>query len=240
MAEVYAGFISYTDHEIGRLIDYLEESGQLDNTIIVISSDNGASAEGGPNGTFNENKFFNNVPDTAEANLPKIDQLGDPNTYNHYSSGWAWAFDTPFPYWKRNSGYEGGVCDPFSITWPAGIEEGSVRHQYVHAVDLVPTLYELLGVEPPAYVKGHPQSPIEGESFAATLSDGVSRDDRVSSIRCWDSGPCTTRAGWQTPCIRRSRVGATSTRTSGSCSIWPRIAPSRRTSPPSTRRRWRR
>jgi arylsulfatase len=172
MAEVYAGFISYTDHEIGRLIDYLEESGQLDNTIIVISSDNGASAEGGPNGTFNENKFFNNVPDTAEANLPKIDQLGDPSTYNHYSSGWAWAFDTPFPYWKRNSGYEGGVCDPFSITWPAGIEEGGVRHQYVHAVDLVPTLYELLGVEPPAYVKGHPQSPIEGESFAATLSDG--------------------------------------------------------------------
>jgi arylsulfatase A-like enzyme len=171
MAEVYAGFLSYTDHEIGRLIDYLEESGQLENTIVVITSDNGASAEGGPHGTFNENKFFNNVPDTAEANLPHIDELGSPTTYNHYSSGWAWAFDTPFPYWKRNAGYEGGVCDAFAISWPAGIEQRGTRHQYVHAVDLVPTLYELLGIEPPQYVKGYPQTPIEGQSFAATLAD---------------------------------------------------------------------
>jgi arylsulfatase A-like enzyme len=171
MAEVYAGFLTYTDHEIGRLIDYLEESGQLENTIVIITSDNGASAEGGPNGTFNENKFFNNVPDTAEANLPFIDELGGPTTYNHYSSGWAWAFDTPFPYWKRNAGYEGGVCDAFVISWPAGIGERGTRHQYIHAVDIVPTLYELLGIEAPEYVKGYPQTPIEGESFVATISD---------------------------------------------------------------------
>ena len=113
MAEVYAGFVSYTDHELGRLIDYLEESGQLDNTIIVVVSDNGASGEGGPNGSFNENKFFNNVPD---------DDRGEPRahrrarraatSYNHYCNGWAWAFDTPFPYWKRFAGYEGGTADP--------------------------------------------------------------------------------------------------------------------------------
>ena len=107
MAEVYAGFVSYTDDQIGRLVDYLEESGQLDNTIIVAVSDNGASGEGGPNGSFNENKFFNGVPDSIEENLAHLDELGSPSSYNHYNTGWAWAFDTPFPYWKRFAGLRG-------------------------------------------------------------------------------------------------------------------------------------
>jgi arylsulfatase A-like enzyme len=172
MAEVYAGFVSYTDDQIGRLIDYLEESGQLDNTIVVVVSDNGASGEGGPNGSFNENKMFNNVPDTIEANLPRLDELGTPTSYNHYNTGWAWAFDTPFPYWKRFAGYEGGVADPLIVAWPAGIAaRGEVRHQYVHAVDVVPTIYELIGIDPPAVLKGYTQSPIEGDSFAGSLTD---------------------------------------------------------------------
>jgi arylsulfatase A-like enzyme len=172
MAEVFAGFVSYTDAEIGRLIDYLEESGQLENTIVVVVSDNGSSGEGGPNGSFNENKFFNNVPDTIEANLERLDELGSVTAYNHYNTGWAWAFDTPFPYWKRFAGYEGGVADPLIVAWPRGIAaRGEVRHQYVHAVDVVPTLYELLGVEPPEVLKGYTQSPIEGESFAASFAD---------------------------------------------------------------------
>jgi len=172
MAEVYAGFVSYTDEQIGRLIDQLEESGELENTIIVVVSDNGASAEGGPNGSFNENKFFNNVPDTVEANLARIDELGGPTSYNHYNSGWAWAFDTPFPYWKRFAGYEGGVADPLIVAWPKGIAaRNEVRSQYLHAVDVVPTIYELLGIEPPAELKGYTQSPIEGESFAASFTD---------------------------------------------------------------------
>jgi arylsulfatase A-like enzyme len=172
MAEVYAGFVSYTDEQIGRLIDYLEESGQLDNTIVVAVSDNGSSGEGGPNGSFNELKFFNNVPDTIEANLERLDELGGPTSYNHYNTGWAWAFDTPFPYWKRFAGYEGGVADPLIVAWPAGIAaRGEVRHQYVHAVDIVPTIYELLGVDPPSVLKGWTQSPIEGESFADSLTD---------------------------------------------------------------------
>jgi arylsulfatase A-like enzyme len=172
MAEVYAGFVSYTDAQIGRLIGYLEESGQLDNTIIVVVSDNGASGEGGPNGSFNENKFFNNVPDTIEANLERLDELGGPTSYNHYNTGWAWAFDTPFPYWKRFAGYEGGVADPLIVAWPDGVAaRGEVRHQYVHAVDVVPTIYELLGIDPPDVLKGYTQSPIEGESFAASLAD---------------------------------------------------------------------
>lgn len=172
MAEVYAGFISYTDYQIGRLVDYLEESGQLDNTIIVVVSDNGASGEGGPNGSFNENKFFNNVPDSMEANLARIDELGGPTSYNHYCTGWAWAFDTPFPYWKRFAGYEGGTADMCIVSWPEGIDaRGQVRDQYLHAVDVVPTLYELLKIEPPEVLKGYTQAPIEGRSFAAALTD---------------------------------------------------------------------
>ncbi|MFZ2174035.1 MAG: arylsulfatase [Rhodococcus sp. (in: high G+C Gram-positive bacteria)] len=172
MAEVYAGYVSYTDDQIGRLIDYLEESGQLENTIIVAVSDNGASAEGGPNGSANENKFFNGLPDTIEDTLGRIDELGSPTTYNHYNTGWAWAFDTPFPYWKRFSGYEGGVSDVCVVSWPRGIAaRGEVRDQYVHAVDVVPTLYDFLGIEPPTTLKGFPQTPIEGESFAATIGD---------------------------------------------------------------------
>lgn len=172
MAEVYAGFVSYTDDQIGRLIDYLEESGQLDNTIIVVVSDNGASGEGGPNGSFNENKFFNNVPDTIEANLARIDDLGGPTAYNHYNTGWAWAFDTPFPYWKRFAGYEGGIADPLIVSWPAGIEaRGEVRDQYVHAVDVTPTLYELMGITPPDVLNGWTQSPVEGQSFATSFTD---------------------------------------------------------------------
>ncbi len=104
MAEVYAGYVSYTDAEISRLLDYLEESGQLENTIIVAVSDNGASAEGGPNGSVNEMKFVNGIPDRIEDAVGRIDELGSPTTYNHYNTGWAWAFDTPFPYWKRFSG----------------------------------------------------------------------------------------------------------------------------------------
>jgi arylsulfatase A-like enzyme len=172
MAEVYAGFVSYTDHELGRFLDDLEESGQLENTIVVVVSDNGASGEGGPNGSFNENKFFNNVPDSVEENLRRIDELGGPQSYNHYNTGWAWAFDTPFPYWKRFAGYEGGTADMCLVSWPAGIAaRGEARGQYVHAVDIVPTLYDLLGVESPPVLKGYTQSPIEGESFAASFTD---------------------------------------------------------------------
>ena len=172
MAEVFAGYISYTDDQIGRVLDHLESSGELNNTIIVAVSDNGSSGEGGPNGSFNEWRFFNGVADTAEETLPHIDELGTPASYNHYNTGWAWAFDTPFPYWKRWAGYEGGVADMCIVAWPDKFpHQEEPRHQYVHAVDVVPTLYELLGVEPPEVLKGYRQSPIEGESFAAALTD---------------------------------------------------------------------
>jgi hypothetical protein len=185
MAEVYAGFVSYTDAQIGRLVDYLEESEQLENTIVVVVSDNGASGEGGPDGSFNEQKFFNGVPDDIEENLARLDELGGPTSYNHYNTGWAWAFDTPFPYWKRFAGYEGGVADPLIVAWPKGIAaRGEVRDQYVHTVDVVPTIYELFDVDPPEVLKGYTQAPIEGKSFAAsfTTPDAPGRETQFYSM----------------------------------------------------------
>ena len=174
MAEVYAGFLSHTDHEIGRLLDFLEETGELENTIVVFVSDNGASGEGGPNGSVNENKFFNGIPDTIEENLQYVGELGSPSTYNHYPVGWAWAFNTPFKMWKRYN-FEGGVADPLIVSWPKGIEaSGEVRRQFLHATDIAPTMYDLLGVELPEVVKGYPQVPLEGVSFRSTFeSDDV-------------------------------------------------------------------
>jgi len=172
MAEVFAGYISYHDDRLGRLLDYLEESDQLDNTIIIVVSDNGGSGEGGPNGSFNEWRFFNGVPDTTETTLPHLDELGTPASNNHYCTGWAWALDTPFPYWKRWAGAEGGIADMLLVSWPARIAtQAEPRQQYVHAVDVVPTLYDLLDIDPPEVLKGYPQLPIQGESFVAALAD---------------------------------------------------------------------
>ena len=172
MAEVFAGYIEYNDFQLGKVLDELERTGELDNTIIVVVSDNGASGEGGPNGSFNEWRFFNGVPDTVETTFPHLDELGTPASNNHYNTGWAWAFDTPFPYWKRWAGAEGGVADMCLIAWPAKIPASAeVRHQYIHAVDIVPTIYALLDIEPPAVLKGYTQAPIEGESFADALTD---------------------------------------------------------------------
>src|SRR3954469_3490773 len=171
MAEVYAGFLSHADAQLGRLLDYLEKSGQLDNTLIVVVSDNGASGEGGPNGSVNENKIFNGLPDTMEEALKYVDDLGSPKTYNHYPPGGAWAFNAPFKRWKRYAGYQGGTADPMVVSWPDRITEAGVRDQYTHAVDIVPTVYELLGIELPEVVKGFTQYPLEGESFAASLDD---------------------------------------------------------------------
>ncbi len=169
MMEVFAGFLEHTDHHIGRLLDYLTATGQLDNTLIMVVSDNGASAEGGPHGSINENLFFNNVPETLEENLKAFDDLGGPKYFNHYPWGWAWAGNTPFRRWKRET-YRGGSTDPFIVHWPKGFKaRGEVRMQYAHLIDMVPTVLDALGIEPPAQIRGVTQSPIEGVSFAHTF-----------------------------------------------------------------------
>ncbi|MBO9709077.1 MAG: arylsulfatase [Caulobacter sp.] len=166
MAEVYAGFSEYTDEQVGRLVDYLEQSGQLENTIVLYCSDNGASGEGGPNGSVNENKFFNNYPDEISENMKYLDVLGGPETYNHYPTGWAAAFSAPYKMFKRYSEYAGGTACPMVISWPKGIKaKGEVRNQYHHAVDLVPTILECIGIEMPGEFRGVKQHPLSGVSM---------------------------------------------------------------------------
>ena len=165
MAEVYAGFLSHADYHIGRLLDYLEENGLRENTLLLLVSDNGASGEGGPNGSVNENKFFNGVPDDIKANLALLDDLGSPKTYNHYPNGWAMAFNTPFKMWKRYE-FNGGTSDACIISWPAGMHaRGEIRHQYHHAIDLVPTILDVLNVQAPETIKGYTQSKFDGVSM---------------------------------------------------------------------------
>ena len=171
MMEVYAGFLEHTDHQFGRILDFLREMGELDNTLIMVISDNGASAEGGPEGSVNENLFFNFVPESLEENLAAIDELGGPKHFNHYPWGWTWAGNTPFRRWKRET-YRGGISDPFIVHWPSGIKaKGEVRTQYAHATDMVPTVLDALGLDPPTAIKGITQSSIEGVSLAHTFDD---------------------------------------------------------------------
>jgi arylsulfatase len=172
MAEVYAAFSEYTDFQIGRLIDYLEESGQLDNTLIFYCADNGASGEGSPSGSVNENLFFNGYPDDIEHNLAMIDKLGSPETYNHYPTGWAVAFSTPYRMFKRYAAYAGGTCDPLVIHWPAGIKaKGEVRDQYHHCTDIMPTILECCGVPMPEEIDGVKQAPLAGVSMKYTFDN---------------------------------------------------------------------
>ena len=197
MAEVYAGFLAHADHHIGRLLDYLERTEQLDNTLIVVVSDNGASGEGGPNGSVNEMKFANGVPDDLAANLAQIDDLGGPQTYNHYPTGWAMAFNTPFKMWKRYE-YNGGTCDPCIISWPAGTKaRGEVREQYHHAIDLVPTVLDVLGIEPPETIKGHTQSPLDGVSMRNSFDDASSESGRRTQFYAMLGSRSIWHEGWK-------------------------------------------
>jgi arylsulfatase A-like enzyme len=171
MMEVYAGFVSFTDHHFGRILDFLKEIGELDNTLIMVISDNGASSEGGPVGSMNEMFFFNNAKETLEDNLKLIEKLGSPDTLNHYAWGWTNAGNTPFRRWKRET-YRGGTTDPFIVSWPKGIQaRGKIRSQYAHVIDMVPTVLDALSIEAPESIRGVSQAPVDGISFANTLSE---------------------------------------------------------------------
>ncbi|MCV7194545.1 arylsulfatase [Mycolicibacterium brumae] len=172
MAEVYAGFSEFTDVQVGRVVDYLEQTGQLDNTLILYCADNGASGEGTPNGSVNENKFFNGYPDALADNMALLDQLGTPQTYNHYPTGWATAFSTPFQMFKRYAQFSGGTCDPLVIHWPKGIQaKGQIRHQYHHVTDVVPTVLDAIGLQMPEVYRGVEQYPVNGVSMRYTFDD---------------------------------------------------------------------
>ena len=197
LMEVYAGFSEYTDVQIGRILDYLEQSGQLENTVVIYCADNGASGEGSPNGSVNENKFFNGYPDELAENMKLIDQLGGPDTYEHFPTGWAFATSTPFQMFKRYSQFSGGTCDPLVISWPKGIQaRGEVRNQYHHSTDIVPTILEICGLEMPKTYKGVEQYPLSGVSMRYTFDakpDGRTQKKRqyyamLGTRGIWEDG----------------------------------------------------
>ena len=176
--EVYAGFLEHTDHQVGRLVDTLEDLGILDNTIIYyIVGDNGASAEGTMNGAFNEMANFNGMAalETPEFMVSKLDEFGSPSSYNHYSVGWAWAMNSPFQWTKQVASHWGGTRNGTIVHWPAGIEEsGGLRSQFTHVIDVAPTILEAAGLPEPSIVNGVTQAPIEGISMLYSFNDGFS------------------------------------------------------------------
>ena len=170
--EVFAAYAAYNDHEIGRVIQAVENMGKLDNTLIIyINGDNGTSAEGGPMGTPNEVAWFNGVSNmTAETQMKWYDVWGTEQTYNHMSAGWSWAFDTPFTWFKQNASKLGGIRQAMAVSWPARIKDtGGLRDQFMHIIDVVPTILEATGIQAPETVNGIKQAPIEGTSFVYTF-----------------------------------------------------------------------
>jgi len=176
--EVYAGYLTYTDFEIGRLVNHLKEIGQFDNTLIFISiGDNGASKEGTQHGVIDRSLRSSKQPITEQDyiayNIAKSDEIGTPASSNgNYPLGWAQAADTPYKYWKEDANSEGGTHNPLIVSWPNGIKDkGGIHYQYSHVIDLLPTTLDLVGIKAPDEIRGIRQQPIEGFSFADSINN---------------------------------------------------------------------
>jgi len=198
--EVFAGFGAHTDYEIGRLVKFLEERNLIENTIIVVNvGDNGASQEGGPEGMFNDAIYFNRIaPPTAAENMKWIDKIGSEYTSPHYPIGWAMAGNTPFRRYKQDASNEGGTHDPLVIHWPARIKDrGGKRTQYHHAIDVMPTLLEAIGIQPPEVVNGAKQAPIEGVSMLYTFDDAKAKSHHTTQYYEMFSRRAIYNDGWK-------------------------------------------
>jgi len=182
MMEVFAAYGAQCDYEMGRIVGAVKQLPDADNTIFIyIAGDNGASAEGGTEGSVNENLFFNGFPEKWEDNLKVIDELGGPKHYNHFPAAWAHAMDTPFQWTKQVASHFGGTRNPMIVSWPSRIKDrGGLRDQFMHVVDVTPTLYEVIGITPPTELNGVQQKPIEGISFAYTFDDAKAKSRRVT------------------------------------------------------------
>ncbi|MGA1073942.1 MAG: arylsulfatase [Ilumatobacteraceae bacterium] len=182
LQEAFAAFLDHTDAQIGRLVEGLRSMGQLDDTMLIVLADNGASQEGGPFGVMHEMKFFNFILETPDQAVDRIDDIGGPHSHTNYPWGWAQCGNTPFKWYKQNT-HEGGVHVPMIVHWPAGLDEtqrGTRRHQFVNVADIVPTIYDLVGITPPEVFLGREQLPVTGHSFASVLAD----PDAPATNRC--------------------------------------------------------
>ena len=180
--EAFAGQLAYTDYEFGRILEYLDKIGELDNTIIIFTSDNGGSAEGGLHGTFNENGFFNGMPNIPyETNAQYLNEWGNKVGVWHVTAGWTQAGNTPFQYYKQ-SAHRGGNADAMVISWPKGIDpsnNGQIRSQYHHIIDIAPTILEAAGVEPPKVIDGVEQIPFDGTPMNYAFNNAKAKDTRT-------------------------------------------------------------
>ena len=180
MQEAFAAFLDHTDAQLGRLVDDLERLGLLDDTVIIVLADNGASQEGGPFGVLHEMKFFNGILETPDEAIDRVEEIGGPHSHANYPWGWAQAGNTPFRWYKQNT-HEGGVHVPLIVHYPAGISaRGEVRHQFCHAIDVAATVYDLLGIEAPDTYRGTPQLPLAGVSLRPTFDASESPSPRTT------------------------------------------------------------
>jgi arylsulfatase A-like enzyme len=188
MMEVCAAYIAHADHQLGRVLDHLDAIGELDRTIVVFVSDNGASAEGGPNGSYNQlAHYISDAPDDIDDELAHLDDLGGFKSNGHYPWGWALAGNAPFRRWKRYT-FEGGVRDPFVIAGPGITERGALRHQYAHAIDVLPTLLDLCEIPLPSTLDGIEQMSFDGTSFRSVIDAVDAAETRTSQYyECWGS-----------------------------------------------------
>ena len=206
--EAFAGQLEHVDHgdRPHGSIATLERIGELDNTLIMVTSDNGASAEGGMSGTHNEMLLVNNLQTELEENLARYDQWGSEETNNHFHAGWAMAGNTPFKYFKQVV-HRGGVQDPLIVHWPAGIQaKGEVRNQYHHIIDVAPTIMEVLGLEPLEEIDGIEQLPFDGTSFAYTFNDADAPDRHTRQYYELFGNRAMYLDGWKAVTIHGNRM----------------------------------
>jgi arylsulfatase len=180
--ETFAGFCEHTDEQVGRVVDALNDMGVMDNTLFIyIVGDNGASAEGGPEGAYNEMMALNGIVQTSAINMPHIDEWGGPKTFPHYAIGWAWAGDTPFQWTKQIASHYGGTTNGVVIHWPSRIKaRGAIRSQFTHVTDIAPTVLEAAGLPFPKSVDGAEQRPFDGTSMVYSFDDGAAKETHAA------------------------------------------------------------
>ncbi len=249
-AEVFAAYLEFTDHEIGRMLKAFDEVGQGDNTLVFyIAGDNGTSGEGGQNGMFNEYTYFNGVQETVPEMLRLIDQWGGPETYPHMAAGWSVALNAPFGWMKQVPSDFGGTRNGMVVHWPKGIKaKNGIRTQFGHVIDVAPTILEAIGLPEPTVVNGTPQIPMEGKSLLGTFDDPKAKDPRVTQY--FEIAGNRTTAGTHARFTghpgRPRRAGRSRTTPPGNCttcartSAWPKTSPrkTRRSSPSCRRYSW--
>ena len=199
--EVFAGFAEHTDHEVGRLVQAIEDMGQMENTLFIyIVGDNGASAEGGPEGTFNEMLALNGIVSDVSSQLGHLDEWGGPNTYPHFAVGWAHASNTPFQWTKQVASHFGGTRNAMVMHWPKRIQaRGEVRSQFHHVIDVAPTVLEAATLPEPKSVNGTAQYPMDGVSMLYAAADAGAPGRRTTQYFEMFGNRAIYQGSWRTP-----------------------------------------